>query len=143
MKKIIKNKVYDTETAQEVGSWSNGGTWRDFNHIEETLYRKKTGEYFLFGEGGANTKYAESVGLNSWSGGERIIPMTFETASAWAQEKLSWEEYESIFGAVVEDETKKLVAYNLTVSAIEKLKRLSEVQARSASDILNELILNI
>ena len=143
MKKIIKNKVYDTKTAQEVGSWSNGGTWRDFSHMQETLYRKKTGEYFLHGEGGPQTKYAESEGSNSWSGGERLIPLSFEAASAWAQEKLSGEEYEAIFGEVVEDDSKKLVAYSLTVTAIEKLKRLGEVQGRSASDILNELILNI
>ena len=50
MKKIIKGKVYDTDTARELASWANGGNWRDFSHLEETLYRKKTGEYFLHGE---------------------------------------------------------------------------------------------
>ena len=62
MKKIINGKKYDTDTAQELASWDNGGGWRDFHHCEETLYRKKTGEFFLFGEGGPMTKYAVSTG---------------------------------------------------------------------------------
>ena len=50
MKKIINNKVYDTNKATEVGSWESG-RWGDFNHIAETLYQKRTGEFFLQREG--------------------------------------------------------------------------------------------
>ena len=57
MKKIINGKKYDTATAHECGTWSNAGSWRDFSHIEETLYRKRTGEFFLFGEGGPMTRF--------------------------------------------------------------------------------------
>ena len=41
MKKIINNKLYDTTTAQLVGSWDNnmGGT---FDYAAESLYRKRT-----------------------------------------------------------------------------------------------------
>ena len=46
MKKYINGKVYDTETAQLIGTYANGGNWRDFSHYEETLYRKRTGEFF-------------------------------------------------------------------------------------------------
>ena len=56
MKKIINGRKYDTETAKEIGYWSNGYPCSDFNHCEETLYLKKTGEYFLYGEGGALTE---------------------------------------------------------------------------------------
>ena len=45
MKKIINGRKYDTETAKEIGYWSNGYPCSDFNHCEETLYLKKTGEY--------------------------------------------------------------------------------------------------
>lgn len=102
MKKIIDGKKYDTETATRVGFYSNYGSWRDFDHFEETLYRKKTGEHFLFGEGGPATKYSESCGDNSFSGGCRIIPLTEEKAKAWAEKNLSVDEYEEIFGAVEE-----------------------------------------
>ena len=73
MKKIIAGKVYDTEKAKELGTYSNGGGWNDFNHYEETLYQKRTGEFFLFGKGNANTKYAEVIGQNCWSGGRKIL----------------------------------------------------------------------
>ena len=92
MKKIIKGRVYDTETATELASYSNGGTWRDFSHFEETLYRKKTGEFFLHGEGGPMTRYAEAQGQNSWSGGERIMPMTYAEAQEWAEKHLDGDE---------------------------------------------------
>ena len=140
MKKIINGKVYDTNTAKELGSYGNGGTWRDFSHWEETLYRKKTGEYFLHGEGGPMTRYAEAQGQNQWSGGSRIMPMTYQEATQWAEEHLSADEYEEIFGAVVEDDTKRIVTYNLTVTAAEKLRRMAEMSGKSASEILEDLI---
>ena len=35
MKKIIKNKRYDTETADFKGSWSNGLSDQDLEHCTE------------------------------------------------------------------------------------------------------------
>ena len=103
MKKIINGKLYDTETAKACGTWSNAGGWRDFNHMEETLYRKRTGEFFLHGSGGPMTKYAKSTGQNSWSGGDRIMPLSYEAARHWAEESLEAEEYAEIFGMPDED----------------------------------------
>lgn len=103
MKKIINNKVYDTETAQEMGSWANTWDTRDFHRVAETLYRKRTGEYFLHGEGGPMTQYARTVGQNEWSSGERIMPLTLSEAKAWAEEHLDGDEYETIFGIPDED----------------------------------------
>ena len=143
MKKIINGKVYDTTTAKKLGKFSSYGSWNDFNHYEEELYRKKTGEYFLYGEGGPMTRYAVSSGGNSWTGGEKIIPLTFSDAKAWAEEALDANEYEAIFGAVVEDETKRVVAYSISVTAIEKLKRAVSETGKTASDIIEELITNM
>ena len=53
MKKIINHKMYNTETAERLASSSNGYGYDDFRYMEEQLYRKKTGEFFLYGEGGA------------------------------------------------------------------------------------------
>lgn len=110
MKKIIGGKMYDTDTAKECGTWANAGSWRDFNHMVETLYRKRTGEFFLFGEGGPMTKYAESCGQNSWSGGSRIIPLSVESARKWAEEHLDADEYAAIFGVPSEGESVTLSA---------------------------------
>ena len=101
MKKIINGRKYDTETAKEVGCWSNGYPCSDFNHCKETLYLKKTGEYFLYGEGGALTQYARSV-FGGTTGGSRIIPMTEESAKEWTMEHLECDECEALFGEVEE-----------------------------------------
>lgn len=140
MKKIICGKVYDTNTAKVLGDWSNGGSWRDFGHVVETLYKKKTGEFFLHGEGGAASKYAVSEGPNSWTGGERIMPMTFEEAREWAEEKLTADEYEGIFGKVEEDDSKTLISAYIRKDTAEKLKRIASETGCSQSELLQRLI---
>lgn len=45
MKKIIKGRLYNTETAKYVANYSWGGP-SDFHHVDEDLYRKQTGEFF-------------------------------------------------------------------------------------------------
>ena len=102
MKKIINGKLYDTATAKAVANWWNGYSMRDFNFCEETLYKKKTGEFFLHGNGGALSPYTKSCGQNCWSGAEEIIPMTIDEAKEWAEEHIDADEYIEIFGEVEE-----------------------------------------
>ena len=139
MKKIINNKRYDTDTAKEVASYQYSNR-RDFNFWIERLYRKRTGEFFLYGEGGASSKYAEMVGMNEWMGGEKIIPITYSKAKWWAEKYLDADEYENIFGEVVEDDTKKVVTFSLSADVVEKLKREVEMTGKTQSDIITELI---
>ena len=140
MKRIINQKRYDTDKAVKVGEYWNGLSKSDFGHITETLYRKRTGEFFLHGVGGANTKYAKAVGTNCWQGDERLMPMEFETARKWAEQHLTADEYEDIFGAVTEDDNRKIVTLSLTMTSIEKLKKESSRLGISQSDIVNNLI---
>lgn len=101
MRKIINGKKYDTETATIVCTTDNGRPRTDFQFCMETLYLKKTGEYFLQGEGGAASKYAElHCGYNT--SGERLIPFTLEDAKAFVEEHGSVEDYEMLFGEVEE-----------------------------------------
>lgn len=123
MKKVINGKAYDTTTAKEMARWSDGMSFRDFTHVEEVLYQKRTGEFFLHGAGGPSTRYAVSSGLNCWSGGEKIIPLTWDSAREWAEEHLDADEYEKIFGPVVEDDSRTVVTMSLSVSALERAKR--------------------
>ena len=102
MKKIINGKNYDTETATEIATQTNGVSYSDFRYVIEILYQKKTGEYFLYGEGGPLTKYAESAGDNSWRGGKVITPFSEKEAKIWCEMNLDVDEYEEIFGEVEE-----------------------------------------
>ena len=102
MKKIINGIKYNTETAKEVGFYDNGLGYGDFHHVEETLYRKRNGKFFLYGHGGPASKYCVSVGTNEWSGGSDLIPLTEDEAKEWGEEHMSVEEYEDVFGEVEE-----------------------------------------
>ena len=122
MKKVINGALYDTETAKLLGqdSYSNPG---DFQHWVETLYRTKSGKYFLHGKGGAMTKYAVCVGQNEWCGGEKIIPLDLESAQKWAEEHLDGDEYIRAFGEPEERTT-------IMISAATKA-RLSDIKAKT------------
>ena len=103
MRKIIEGKRYDTETATRVGndSYSNFG---DFQYWCEELYRTSAGNWFLYGEGGAKSKYARSVGQNEVGGGSAIIPLTRGKALAWLEAHApASEAFEEYFANVVED----------------------------------------
>ena len=128
MKKIINGKLYDTEKAKELGHWANMGDRRDSRQVEETLYRKRTGEYFLHGEGGALTKYAVTIDDNNWSGGEKIIPLSAGKAREWAEEHLDADEYAGIFGMPGEGED--VEALNIQIDAA----LMARIRARAAED---------
>lgn len=123
MKKIINGKVYDTETAGELGYCENMYDSRDFSWFGETLYRKRTGEFFLHGAGGPQSKYAVSCGNNSWSGSEKIIPITYEAAQKWAEENLDADDYERIFGEVAEDDSRVTITISMSAASVERAKR--------------------
>ncbi len=101
MKKIINGKMYNTETAKKLGEYWNGKDYRSFGFCTETLYLKKTGEYFLHGKGGAMSKYCSYYG-NMYCDGEAITPFTKVEAKEWAEDHLDADEYEEIFGKVEE-----------------------------------------
>lgn len=122
MKKIINGKIYDTEKATHVATWDNDRFPNDFEFCYERLYRKRTGEYFLYGEGGPMSKYAKHYG-NETRGSEQITPLSYHDAQKWAEKHLDGEEYEKIFGEIVEDSNDVLIGVHLQASTVERIKR--------------------
>lgn len=139
MKKIINGKVYDTEKATQVGTWDNK-LYGDHEYVEESLYRKRTGEFFLFGCGGAASKYADTREGGGWTGGKKIIPLTWEAAREWAEEHLDADEYQEIFGEVAEDDSRVTVALSLSASTVETAKRAASQAGVSLSAYIERLI---
>ena len=119
MKKVINSKLYDTATAERVSEWDNGYRPSDFAWSSESLYRKRTGEYFLHGEGGPRSQYCEWHG-NSVGGGEKILPFTLAEARDWAESHLDGDAYEKIFGEVDVSEGDRVDIFAAVPAALKK-----------------------
>lgn len=139
MKKIIKGKVYDTDKAKKIGEWDNGHYTSDFNFCAETLFRKKNGEYFLFGEGHALSKYASHSSNNSWWG-EKIISLTYAEAQAWAEDHLDGDEYIEIFGDPENQHGRGVLSLSLPAATIAKARQEAAKKGLSLSDYFTALI---
>lgn len=140
MKKIIDGSKYDTSTAKCIGESSNDCNRNDFNWCEESLYRTKSGKYFLHGRGGARSRYAKSCGNNSWSGGSGIEPMSRDAAMAWAEENLSVDDYEEIFGEVEEGGEKEPMNLLVSPQLKAKLWEIAEQNKVPISALVEELL---
>ena len=72
MRKIIKRKIYDTDTAKQLAC-RYAGEYGDANGYEERLYFTNRGQYFIYGVGGTDSPYPQ----------ETIKPVTKEQADEW------------------------------------------------------------
>lgn len=135
MRKIIKNKKYDTDTARKVATRTEYMGYVD-KYIRETLYQKKTGEYFLHGQGGADTKYGKYKGDTLWEAGQKITPFTPDQARDWADFHLNAEEYNKIFVNAPKMPGKGYVTYYLDNELIERIKFSAQRNGMTASEWL-------
>lgn len=101
MRKVICGRMFDTETAKKLGEWNSkmkgilnydrafnnsyGGYW------EEAVYRKETGEYFLYSWSYIDTGTGGHLELLSESDAKKIL-----------MQMLDGDQYEAIFGKVKE-----------------------------------------
>ena len=91
-KKYLTNK----DNADVICDYWNGLPDSDPNNMSETLYITKKGNYYLYGTGGALTKYSES-------GGEKITPLTKKQALEYCEEHCSNDVIEQHFSDMIED----------------------------------------
>lgn len=139
MKKIIRGRQYDTATARLIGSWDNGRGYNDFDFVTESLYQKRTGEYFIAGSGGAASQYARPDG-NMMAAGSRIVPLNFDQAKSWAESHLSGEAYETAFGTPDEGDEKQYFNCGLPAPIMRLLKSAAAKEDQSMGDIVARLV---
>lgn len=139
MKKVINGKVYDTDTAREVGCFDSGAGDRLFGW-SETLYVKRTGEYFLFGEGGPGSKYSVRTGVNNTTGSAKIFPLSYDEARKWAEDNLDGDEYIAEFGEIPEGDANAKLTLYLPASTIERAKRKVAQDGTTLSAYVESLI---
>ena len=87
MKKVIAGKLYDTDRAQVIHNWSNGSDRGNFHTMEETLYKTKSGAFFVWGEGHGLTKWASHSDCGRMSGwGSDVVALNEAEALKWCEE---------------------------------------------------------
>lgn len=140
MKKYINGKLYDTSTAKKLAEYEDSYKGQ-FDWYKEELYQKKSGEFFIYGEGHAASPYAQySKAAGAWCAGEAIKPLTWEEARYWAETKLSVDEYDEIFGPIEEDTQRTTVTVSLPASTVDKAKREAAKRGDGMSAYIAHLI---
>ena len=137
MRKVIKGRLYDTDKATMVAEHTENYP-NDFSYVCETLYRKRTGEYFLHGRGNANTRYATPVGGMNWSGGEAIRPLSYEDAREWMERNADVEGYEREFGEPDEGDSHDLHVL-VSSEAWQAISRAARTEGVTVSTIIERM----
>lgn len=133
--RISAGHVYDAEKARVVGSYYKGEPFDiDASNIPPTsmferLQRTKSGRYFVFGIGGADTRYAARAD-GTWTPGSKITPLSSEDANAWAKRHLTHSEWQAEFGEPAPDE---LCNLSVKIPAIIYRKIRNEAAQRGIS----------
>lgn len=141
MKRIINGKLYNTDTARFIGTAEHGEPG-DIYYCVESLYRKKTGVFFLHGDGGSGTRYAVRSGAN-WAAGEEIIPISPDEARRWIEQNIP-DKYEDVFGPVSEEDvSKRIVSFSLPEDVIGLIADLAAEMEISKSDVVEMAVRKI
>ena len=119
MNKSINNKRYNTETSQLCGSAQKGQPG-DADYSKEDLYRKRSGEFFLYLEGGSKPD---------------IKPLTRVAAIDWVEKNLGKEAMEDLF-TVEDSDDKETKGFRLSKAMIEQIRIRAEQTKVSQSDIV-------
>jgi hypothetical protein len=137
MKKVIEGIRYDTERATEVCKLGEHYGGRDFRSWSGTLHvTPRSGRWFIAGEGGPMSMFAQSTG-NGTSGGSDIIPLTEDRArelleSAGKVEII--ERYAEVLGMIdADDPRSRTIRFRVTDSEDAKLRADAESAGRTIS----------
>lgn len=128
MKKVVKGKQLNTETAKMVGT-SMIDADKD---IVETLYRTKSGVYFV------HNVYRKSA-VGKLEVGEDIVIVSYDNAKEWAKKWLTDAEYEEWFENTKSDET-TTITVNITNEAYKILTREKELTSETYGEIISHAL---
>lgn len=138
MIKQIRGRKYDTERATVVGTVRPmASDMHEVQHIEKTLYRKRTGEYFLY-------SVKKDVENNGSSPAWNIEPMTPLEAERWAKKNFKKEDFIVAFPPEGEGSGARVTtSISLKRENYEKVKELAMRANMPLSKFLDRVIQNL
>lgn len=124
MKRIINGKVYDTDKAELIATADHEnikhGYTKDAPHETQSLYRKKTGEFFLYAPNGSTQM--QNIRQHEYKHSGGFFPLTYEETKIWAERELTAEKWEEIFGDPEDNGTIR-TTISTTTAEMEIIKR--------------------
>ncbi|MBD3849404.1 hypothetical protein IED13_27205 [Bosea sp. SSUT16] len=84
MARVVAGLLYNTETAELIADVARtGGDW---NYERTQLFRTKNSRFYLAGEGGAATRWAQRItGDRGYVEGDGVIPLTDAEARLYVE----------------------------------------------------------
>lgn len=135
VKKRIGSKEYNTETAIELFR-NEGGNERDGTWFCDTVYKKRSGELFVWRQCGRRIAKDDLKVSNEQVVWEEVL-VGKEAKAILTQEQ--WNEYMEI---EKDPDKKEVRTFYLTNSAYDKLNRLAAEKGISKAELLELLITN-
>ena len=99
MRKIIGGKVYDTDKASLVCDISPIGLYQgDFAYEDTSLYKTSKGTFFIAGEGGPRSRWAQPDGTNGMRSGSGVALVDEDEARALCERHGTEQAFVDAFG---------------------------------------------
>lgn len=85
MRRVYDGITYDNNQATYLAQWDNYDTMGrgSFQSCHEELYITKCGRFFLWGNGGAMTRWNAPVSLGGIGTGIDLLPLSDDDAKEW------------------------------------------------------------
>jgi hypothetical protein len=131
MNRVINGRRYSIKTAEQVAAVYGQG-WN------EELYRKQTGEYFLYCAGDSRSKFAVKDG-NKYFPASTITPMTLPEAQEWAANNVGPDKYQEIFG-VPDTEKHTTCTFSLSARTISRISSLAATWSCGKSEVIERIV---
>ena len=125
--KLINGKRYDIDRANELIKWES----KDVGQ-KEALYRKKTGELFLYIERSDDFISAESK--------SEYIPLDIENARKWVEKRFDKKTADKLFNIPEDKEKKKIISCTFSGSCLKKIQYLMEEYKETRSGLIERLV---
>lgn len=143
MKLRIFNSIYDTDTARKIAERKSASFNTD-ESFRETLFRKKGGEFFLFGEGGKESKYRKAT-AKGYINGQKIIPLTYKEADNWLKQASTTNPklkplYKRIFDISDAESKKVAVTFRVKQATKNKIEKIATIMNVHQGDVIDNLL---
>lgn len=136
IRKKINGVTYDTEKSEYIGCYATRGYY-DYPKGEycQDLYKTDEGDFFLVHIECAENYYDQKP-VYTYD----IIPLVPDEAEDWVMEHLDGEDYESLYGAVTEDNSVLHVCIAISTETDDAIREYAKGNNINIKDIYNLLL---